>query len=405
MRRSAVLLGVLLLAACGTPAPAATPTPSASAAGTPTPSAAATATPSSSPTPVASTPTPTPSGTVSTAATCTASIDPTHNLVLATLVGQPLPVLRDIANPAAAQTICTFNGHLAPRFVTASVVSWAEGGGSAGSPGSIQRLDLASNRQTTVASWSAGTFGSGNFDWSPDGASLTYIGGGGPGPTWHLLAGGTDRLLATLPQVPGRGVSQQNDDFFLGFSPDGSYVAMENTFTGNASGNQAPLQVRRVSDGSLVYSTSGMTMAVWASKPGSLFWRDSAGRLSKWDATSGLTGPLANVDWTRPKASPDGRWIAYMTYDSGSLPHVGLFSVQGNSLGPQPAGLRSAPVFLNNDLVWYQEEAAKACDLSGCSAPTGRTFLYDIAGNSEAASRLSAVFDAWPKVTNPPGLG
>ena len=111
-----------------------------------------------------------------------------------------------------------------------------------------------------------------------------------------------------------------------------------------------------------------------------------------------------SLKWVQPHASPDGRWIAYTTYDAGSQPHVGLYSVQGNSLGPQPAGLRSGALFLNNDLVWYQEESAAECGPGGCSQLTGRTFIYDIAGAAETSSRLTGVFDAWPRVTEPPGF-
>jgi hypothetical protein len=200
-------------------------------------------------------------------------------------------------------------------------------------------------------------------------------------------------------------VNQQNDDFMLAFSPDGLYVALVQTFATTGSGETAPMQVRRVSDGSLVYSGSNATMAVWASVPSRLFFRNPDGGLSRWDPASGPGAEQPSLKWVRPHASPDGRWVAYTIYDSGSLPHAGLYSVQGNSLGPQPAGIRSGALFLNNALLWYQEEAATGCGLGGCSQPTGNAFIYDIAGGSEAASRITGVFDVWPRVSAPPGLG
>jgi hypothetical protein len=107
--------------------------------------------------------------------------------------------------------------------------------------------------------------------------------------------------------------------------------------------------------------------------------------------------------WTRPHASPDGRWVAFTTYDGAGHPHVGLYSVQGNSLGPTPPGLRSGAQFLNNGLVWYQEEAACDCGMTQ-SQTTGRTFIYDIAAASESGSRISGLYDAWPRVSGPPAL-
>jgi hypothetical protein len=411
VKAAAMVTCALVLVACtGIPSPTAsaspTPAPTATTTAIPTaiPSVAPpTPTPSASPTAVP--PTPTPTGTALPSVTCPAPIDPTHNLVLATLTGNSTVVLRDITNTAAAQTLCTFNEAIAPRFVTASVVSWTEQGSSQGSGGSILRADLGARVQTAVASWSTGGFGSGIFDWSPDGTALTYIGAASPGPTWHLVSGGTDRVLTTLPTVPGRGVSQQDDDFMLAFSPDGQYLALVNTFTTGGSGDTAPMQIRRVSDGSLVYSGSNATMAVWASVPSRLFFRSPDGALSSWVPGNGPGALQPSLRWVRPHASADGRWIAYTIYDSGGLPHVGLYSVQGNSLGPQPAGLRSGALFLNNNLGWYQEEAATECGLGGCSQTTGNAFIYDIAGGTEVASRITGVFDVWPRVTAPPGLG
>jgi hypothetical protein len=342
---------------------------------------------------------------VASIASCTASVPSDHNLVLATVAGSTAVVLRDITNTAAAQTLCTFTGTVSPRFATAKVVGYTVQGSNLGSSGRIVRLDLAANSGRVTASWPAGAFDSGNFDWSPNGAALTYIGPGSAGLTWHLVSGGTDRDLASLPAVPGRGVSLQDDDFMIGFSPDGLYLAMVQTFATGGSGERAPLQVRRVSDGTLVYSATSGTMGVWASVPSRLFFRDTSGAVSSWDPSSGVSGMQGSLKWTRPHASPDGRWITYTIYDAAGHPHVGLYSVQGNSLGPQLAGLRSGALFLNNNLLWYQEESACDCGLAGQSQLTGRTFIFDIAAASEAGSRLTGVFDAWPRVTAPPSLG
>jgi hypothetical protein len=57
--------------------------------------------------------------------------------------------------------------------------------------------------------------------------------------------------------------------------------------------------------------------------------------------------------------------------------------------------------FLTNDLVWYVGERACSTCLGGAPAPTGVTYIYDIAGTSEVVSRLSNVYDNWPHFTQP----
>ena len=398
-RGAALLAALALVGACtapgigGTP-PTPTPHPSVTPTTAPPPS------PSAAPTAV---PTATPGGTPSSVASCSGAIPSTGNLILATLSGSTTVVLRDITDLASPRTICTFAGSLAPRFATASVVGYTQQGSDLGAPGRITRLDLASSTSTDVASWSSGGFGSGVFDWSPDGRSLTYILGSPTATAWHLVAGGRDQLLASLPAVPGRGVSQQDDDFMVAFSPDGLYLAMVQTFATGGTGDSAPVQVRRTSDGGLVFSATAGTMGVWASVPSRLFFRDAAGTVSRWDPSSGTSVMQSSLKWTRPHSSPDGRWISYTTYDTAGHPHVALYSVQGNSLGPAPIGLRSGAQFLNNTLVWYQEEVACDCGLTQ-SQPTGHTFIYDIGASGESASRITGLFDAWPRVTAPPGF-
>jgi hypothetical protein len=221
------------------------------------------------------------------------------------------------------------------------------------------------------------------------------------GTTWHLKNASGDHVLATLPAIPGRGVSPDQDSAFLSFSPDGLYIAMFQTFATGGSGATAPDQVRRATDGSLVYSTTGMTMAVWASVPSRLFFRDATGSMQRWDPSSGVS-PMLSLNWINPRSSPDGRWISYTFHTgTGAVGGVGFYSVQANSVvNTSPPG-RAGVRFLNNVLVWYFGE--RACDtcFGGQPTPTGATYIYDIGGTSETASRITAVFDAWPHVTAP----
>jgi hypothetical protein len=209
-------------------------------------------------------------------------------------------------------------------------------------------------------------------------------------------------VLAVLPAAPTRGVNPDQDDRFLGFSPDGQYMAYFQTFQVGGTGQTAPDQIRKVSDGSLVYSTSGMTMAVWASVPSRLFFRDMSGGLHRWDPNSGSSS-ITSLNWIRPRSSPDGRWIAYTFRTSSGLGGIGFYSVQANAQQNTTPPGRSGVVFLTNDLVWYAGEkpCPQNCAPGSSTMPSGVTYIYSIAGASEITSRLASVYDAWPRVTAP----
>lgn len=353
----------------------------------PSPVASAPATPTSS-----TTPPPVPSGTPGPASLvhCSAAVPAGDNLVIGTVVGDPTVVVRDIQDPANAKNVCTFDANaLSPQFVNASVVAYET------AVNQIIEAPLAGGATTVIAAYAAG-FGSGQYAISPDGHSVTYL----DGNAWHLAGPSGNRVLSTLPAVPNRGVDPIQDDSFLAFSPDGLYVALFQTFHVGGSGETAPDQVRNVSDGKLVYSTSGMTMTVWASVPSRLFFRDTGGGVHRWDPSTGLSA-MTSLSWIHPRSSPDGRWIAYTFGASGGIDGVGFYSVQSNSVQNTTPPGRSGVRFLTNDLVWYIGEKPCSTCFGGQPTPTGVTYIYAIASASEVTSRLASVYDAWPKVTAP----
>jgi WD40-like Beta Propeller Repeat len=322
---------------------------------------------------------------------CDTAVPAGDNLVIGTVSGDPTIVVRDIQDPANAKNLCHFDaGATSPQFVSSTQVAYETGSNQ------LIKVDLANGSTTLLAG--SGASGSRQFAVSPDSRSITYL----DGNAWHLVTPSGDRVLTTLPPVPGRGVNPDEDDSFLSFSPDGLYIALVQTFHVGGTGATAPDQVRKATDGSLVYSTSGMTMGVWASVPSRLFFRDSAGTVHRWDPSSGLSSMLP-LHWIQPRSSPDGRWIAYTFRTSSGLGGIGLYSVQANSVSNTTPPGRSQARFLSNDLVWYIGERACSTCLGGQPAPTGVTFIYEIAGAAEVVSRLSGVLDAWPHST-PPGL-
>jgi hypothetical protein len=373
------LVAALALAACGgspsgtAPSPSTQPTVTASASAGTTPAASST-----------------PGGAA--LVHCDSPVPAGDALVIGTVTGDPTYVIRDIQDPANAKNLCRFDAAaLSPQFASATQVTYTTAANQ------IVKADLVSGTTAVLAIFGAG-FGSGQYSMSPDGRSITYI----DGNAWHLASPSGNRVLTTLPPVPGRGVNPDEDDSFLSFSPDGQYIALVQTFRGTGTGATAPDQVRRAGDGSLVYSTSGMTMGVWASVPSRLFFRDATGTVRRWDPSTGVSSMLP-LHWIGPKSSPDGRWIAYTFRTSGGLGAIGLYSVQSNSIGNTTPPGRSGTRFLTNDLVFYSGERACSTCFGGQPTPTGVTYIYEIAGATEVVSRLSGVLDAWPHST-PPGI-
>jgi hypothetical protein len=310
--------------------------------------------------------------------------------VIGAVSGDPTVVIRDIQDPANAKNVCRFDAAaMSPQFVSATQVAYETASNE------LIEADLKSGSTTLIATFGGG-LGSGQYSVSPDGRSVTYL----DGNAWHLVSASGNRILTTLPAVPARGTNPDQDDIFLSYSPDGQYIALVQTFHTGGTGATAPDQVRRASDGSLVYSTTGMTMGVWASTPSRLFFRDAGGSVHRWDPSSGLSTMLA-LPWIGPKASPDGRWIGYTFRTSGGLGAVGFYSVQSNSVSTTTPAGRSGVRFLTNDLVFYIGERACSTCFGGLPTPTGVTYIYDIAGNSEVVSRLSGVYDNWPHSTQP----
>ncbi|HET6310387.1 MAG TPA: hypothetical protein VFH00_05230 [Candidatus Nitrosotalea sp.] len=325
---------------------------------------------------------------------CDAAIPAGDTLVIGRVGEDSTIVVRDIQDPANAKTLCRFDsGAQSPQFISATQVAYATASNQ------IVKADIAAGTTTVLATIGAG-FGSGQLSFSADGKSYTYI----DGNTWHLVTAAGNRVLTTLPPVPARGFNPDEDDSFLSYSPDDLYIALVQTVHTGGTGQTAPVQVRKASDGTLVYSTTGMTMGVWASAPSRLFFRDTAGTVHRWDPTTGASTMLP-LKWIRPKASPDGRWIAY-TFRTSNVDAVGYYSVQGNAVSNTSPPARSSPRFLTNDLVWYIGE--KPCDtcFGGLPTPTGLTYIYSLAGASEVISRLSGLIDVWPRYGGPPaGVG
>jgi dipeptidyl aminopeptidase/acylaminoacyl peptidase len=327
-------------------------------------------------------------------AQCTASIPPQHPLAIVVIASQRQLV--DVADPQRPAPLCTIATNLSTlRFVSRTQIAYAIG--QADGSGSIATLDLASNQEVTIAGWPAGRFGDGTFAFSPDGQRLAYLSSSSTGVELHLVAEENDRTLATLPPIPGRGVSPDNDDMMLTFSPDGTLLALVETFTGSGTGDAAPFQVRRADGSLLAAGPVGRTMGVWSGDL--LFFRDGSG-VERWAAPNAVGSLLPGVTWIRPQASPDGRWLAYTLRDSTGLPHVYVYDLQQHSAHQLWPGGAANPVFVTSGVIWFAGErlcqASDNCEMGPPSAPTGQTYLLNLQTSQVTPSTIGAVIDVLP---------
>jgi hypothetical protein len=391
------------LAAVGACTPNGPLAPQASAAAThnsPSASPSPTPSPEESPSPSPS-PSPEPSPVTVPAwaalhASCGKAPAPQEALLL--LQGSSTPVLADVSNAKAPQTLCGISGgNFAPQLVTQTMISWNATKGSPNSAGTsvIAVLDLFAGTSTVAATWSGGGFMDGLHAWSPDRGFLAYVSSDTNAVTLHLLSGGGDRVVATMGAVPGRGMNPNEDDAYLGFSPDGAYFAFVQTFAG--TGDQ--LQVRRTIDGSLAFSLSRATMATWGSNGSRLYYRmPSSSTVQVWDSAAGVSQAITQVAWIHPRADAGDDNLAFTTRDTIGRPHVWLYGHGGRSGGQLP-NARSSPAWLNSTAFFDVEEAAcgSTCGIGPAWQPDGKTFTYDIAVQVEAPSKISQVYGAWPR--------
>ncbi len=262
-------------------------------------------------------------------------------------------------------------------------------------------LDLfAGTTPTTVASWQGGLFMDGLHAWSPDESSMAYISSDSTAVKLHLFSGGADHVVATLGAVPGRGVSLTEDDAFVGFSADGQYFALVQTF----SGGGAQLQVRKTKDGTLAYSQPTGTMAAWSTTGSDLYFREPGKtEIKAWNPTSGVSQLFALAQaWIRPSTNAGDDDVAYTVRDANTgVPHVWIYG-HGGRAGGQLGNVRSSPIFLNaTALFMIEETACSNCGPGLATQPDGKTFTYDLGTQTETASTIASAVGAWPRLGQP----
>ena len=312
--------------------------------------------------------------------------------------GSNSKVLADVTDAAHPRTLCTIKGNWVPQLVTQRMVSWSatQNQGQSG-PSVLATLDLFSGATAVIANWQGGFWMDGVHAWSPDESAIAYVTSSASAVNLHLLSGGGDRTIATYGSVPGRGFNPDEDSAYLGFSSDGKYLALVETFT---SGGAAHLQIRKTKDGSLAYSQANGTMATWSSTGSQLYFREpSKTAIKVWDPSSGVADLFAlQQAWIRPISDAGDSYAAYAVRDSSGNPHVWLYGYNGRS-GGQLGNVRSSPIFLNSSSLFSYEETpcAPNCGPGPPTTANGKTFVYNLTTQSENASSIATVYGSWPR--------
>jgi hypothetical protein len=312
--------------------------------------------------------------------------------VLGTLLGSDRTVVRDVTDITHPKTIITSAiGSTIPRFVSGTDVSYLD------QSGSLMRLDLAGPSTTAIAPCVR------FYDWSPDGTTAVYLTQSDSALTLHQVKAGLDRVLDSMPPVPGAGCGSQTCadrfDYRLSFSPDGAFISLVENWGGpdfrlwNSDGT-----VVKSIDASSLAGAEPPAMSAWSGK--SLYFRDANG-VQVW-RDGAMSSFLPGVKWIRPKASPGGGQIVYAARDSAGWAHAYLVDISSAKVRDLGKG-RSEPAFLTPSLIWYRGEracvTADSCDPTLAVVASGTTYIYDLQDSTETESRITSVADVWPHPT------
>jgi len=296
-------------------------------------------------------------------------------------------VVRDITNILDPQTVATFDGS-APQFINQTDVSFVRGP-------ALMRMSVCGPPAVAVIAKPAHGLYEDSYSWSPDGASVAYMTSTGTAGELHVLSGGRDQTVATVPGlVASQGCAAQScadqSDIRLLYSPDGADIS----FVQNLGGPSLRIWS---ADGKVLTSNDYESAEMSAWSGGGLYFRDDRG-VELWRSGS-LSLLLPGVAWIRPRSSPAGGEVVFATRDSAGVAHVQLLDTATAHVR-EIAKSRSEPAFLNSHLIWYREERPRTASdpaTSGLAVPTGKTYIFDLQDNTETESLLAGVFDVWPR--------
>jgi WD40-like Beta Propeller Repeat len=306
-------------------------------------------------------------------------------MALVTLRGSDSVVVRDITDIEHPKTVGNLGAIQRPQFVSSTVVSLVNDSG-------LVRAPLTGSPKTLVAAQAKGFYA-----WSPDGKTAAYMSSraSSPGATTmqlHLVGGGTDRIVSSMPGLPsvfGCESQQCADgwDFHLSYSPDGRFITWAQSVTN-------VFRMWTAAGIDVTPSTPFVNMSVWS---GANFYFGDSKQVKVW-RNGVISTFLPGVVWIRPKASPGGGQIVYETRDASGASRTYVVDTTTAKVRQLGGTYRAEPAFLTWRFIWYKGE--RYCNLNECFAgsalPTGKTYIFDLLTRTETESIITSVLDVWP---------
>jgi WD40 repeat protein len=329
-----------------------------------------------------------PSTTVQPAAIkCTSPIPTNHPLALVNLYGIEGAVVRDLADFDHPSTVCSLPAcdnsagcqtrsktqYDNPLFAGPARLSYYayDASGSA-----LFVFDMRTGSLSTELASHAANSPITGMAWSPDGTRLTYELVPEPGLVeWHLVFLSLDTTMARFDNRPSGSAGSGMQ--VVGFSADGQYVAESDNV-----GTQSTWRTRivRVADGSTAKELAGASEAVWGATGSRLYFQNDAG-VQVWDAATHQLGSiLPNYRWTGPRASADGKRIAFTMWTGGG---VGVLDLATGNVLELISSPQYDPRFLTSDLIWSRYKNER--------------YIFDLATGKEFPSIDYVFFDAFPR--------
>jgi hypothetical protein len=371
--------------------------PSSSA--TPRPSVTPTAAPSASPPPPTSStaqfdllPAPQPAGFESKIA-CSGPIGTSDPVALVHIQGAEGLALRDYADPASPQTVCTFGIFQNVRVISLidarHVVLEDPGSGTY----SYAVVDLPAVRyhwfqlpRDAVTSFFAVGPGLDQVVWMRrDMAAGT--------DEFHLTTNAGDSVVAALPNPHeqgcggaglGAGFAHSGADFFVLDQPAANLTSLL-----VASGPTPVLSVQPPAGG--WKSGAGPATALWSPTSETLYYRQGKD-VWTWSPGSNPKRLLAGVEWLHPTISPDGARVAYAVARPDGSHDVYVLDLTHGGSPTLIAKARNNPTFLNAAQLWYTLDQASG----GCTGPGPKPLIYSLVDGSESPSIIDAIGGTWP---------
>ena len=301
-------------------------------------------------------------------------------------------IVRDVTDIAHPTTVAQFTppgGIRDAQFVSATEISFIEDVPQEEGDW-VGLAPLSGTNRTVVAKSTRPIIA---IAWSPDGKTLAYLTGSADYTELHLVTGGQDRVANTLPAIVGgceTASCADASELRLSYSPDGHFISLVQSFGGpNRIWSSEGKQVF-TSDAGVAYR-----MSTWSGK--SLYFARGDGIVA-WQ--SGTVSPfLPGVSWLRPKGSPAGGQILFVSRDGSGQGHVNVVATASRSVRELKQA-RNQAVFLTARYVWYRGEracvASDQCDPGLPVVTTAQSYIYDLQDGTETGSVISQVFDVWP---------